>query len=49
MPGRFLFAEPDSHPAMVELDAGDDGRYDSVALPAFSTWALVWMPDRSER
>ena len=48
-PARFLFADPDSHPAMLELDAEDDGRYDTVTLPAFSTWALVWLPDPGER
>jgi hypothetical protein len=44
-PGRFLFAEPDAHPAMLELDTEDDGRYETVTLPAFSTWAIVWLPD----
>jgi hypothetical protein len=34
---------------MLELDAEDDGRYDTVTLPAFSTWALVWLPDPGER
>ena len=48
-PSRFLFADPDSHPAMLELDAEDDGRYDTVTLPAFSTWSLVWLPDPGGR
>jgi dextranase len=48
-PGRFLFAEPDAHPAMLELHAEDDGRYETVTLPAFSTWAIIWLPDLDKR
>jgi dextranase len=42
---RFLFADPDERPGMVDLHADAcDGR-DVVELPAFATWALVWIPD----
>lgn len=42
----FLFADPDDSPALVELEVGHDGRYDTVTLPPFRTWALVWLRDR---
>jgi dextranase len=42
---RFLFADPEDRPALLELAAGFDGRYDMVELPPFRTWALVWLPD----
>jgi dextranase len=42
---RFLFADPDDRPGMVELPPDHDGRYDAVTLPAFRTWALVWLPE----
>jgi dextranase len=42
---RFLFACPDEQPALLAVESGFDGRYDSVELPPFSTWALVWIPD----
>lgn len=48
-PSRFLFADPDAHPDMLELEPGHDGRYDTVALPAFSTWAIVWLPEAGGR
>ena len=41
---RFLFADPDDQPALIELPVESDGRYDTVTLPSFSTWALVWIP-----
>jgi dextranase len=46
-PSRFLFASPDEQPAMLALDGSSDGRYDTVELPTFSTWAIVWIPDRA--
>jgi dextranase len=46
---RFLFADPDGRPALVELAAEYDGRYDTLTLPPFSTWALVWIPDAGGR
>ena len=42
---RFLFASPDDQSALLELDSEFDGRYDTIALPTFSTWALLWLPD----
>ena len=44
---RFLFASPDDQPALLELEGEFDGRYDTVLLPAFSTWGLLWVPDES--
>ena len=44
---RFLFASPEGQPALLELESGFDGRYDTVSLPSFSTWALLWVPDES--
>jgi dextranase len=48
-PGRFLFADPDDQPGMLPLELEHDGRYDTVTLPAFRTWALVWLPDAGPR
>ena len=42
---RFLFASPDDTPALLELHPGADGRYDTVELPPFRTWAILWLPD----
>ncbi|HKI91350.1 MAG TPA: glycoside hydrolase family 66 protein [Gaiellaceae bacterium] len=42
---RFLFAAPEEQPALLEFDSGHDGRHDEVELPAFRTWAIVWIPD----
>ncbi len=42
---RVLFASPDDAPALAPLAAEWDGRYDTVELPPFRTWALVWLPD----
>jgi dextranase len=44
---RFLFASPEGQAALLELETGFDERYDTVSLPSFSTWALVWVPDES--
>jgi dextranase len=38
---RFHFAEPDEAPALLQLEASFDGRYDVVELPPFGPWALV--------
>jgi dextranase len=46
-PPRFLFADPDDRPALLELAGEFDGRYDSVELPPFRTWAIVWIPDEA--
>jgi dextranase len=46
--GRFLFADPDDRPGLIALKPEYDGRYDTVALPAFRTWALVWLPEGGE-
>jgi dextranase len=43
-PGRFLFAAPDEQPALLPLGPDYDGRYDTIEIPAFRTWALVWIP-----
>lgn len=48
-PPRFLFACPNEQPALCSLEGSYDGRYDSVELPPFSTWALVWIPDGADR
>jgi hypothetical protein len=48
-PGRFLFADPDARRQMLELESEHDGRYDTVTLPAFRTWALVWVPEPATR
>ena len=48
-PPRFLFACPNEQPALCSLEGSHDGRYDSVELPPFSTWALVWIPDGTDR
>lgn len=37
-PTRFLFADPIAHPALVVLEPSGE-------LPAFATWAIVWLPD----
>jgi len=47
--GRFLYADPDEQPGMLALEPEHDGRYDTVTLPAFKTWALVWLPDAGAR
>ena len=41
---RFLFADPTGRPALTELPVEDELPYDAVSLPAFSTWAIVWVP-----
>ncbi len=43
----FAFATPES-PALQPLESRADGRYDAVELPAFATWALVWIRPRTE-
>ncbi|MDE3026394.1 MAG: hypothetical protein KGI93_12585, partial [Acidobacteriota bacterium] len=45
---RFLFADPDGNPEMKALVPESDGRYDTVSLPAFSTWAILWLPDSDD-
>ncbi len=47
--GRFLYADPDEQPGMLALEPEHDGRYDTVTLPAFRTWAFVWLPDAGAR
>lgn len=42
---RFLFADPDDRPRLAALEPAFDGRYDTVTLPPFRTWAVVWLPD----
>jgi dextranase len=42
---RALFASPEEQPALLELETAHDSRYDTIELPTFSTWALVWLPD----
>lgn len=37
-PTRLLFADPVAQPALLELDEPEE-------LPAFATWAIVWLPD----
>jgi dextranase len=44
----FSFADPDDAPALQPLRAATDGRYDVVQLPAFRTWALVWIREEHE-
>ena len=39
---RILFASP-AAPAAQPLQASFDGRYDTVVVPAFQTWALIWL------
>jgi dextranase len=41
---RFLFAEPDGAVALAELESSYDGRYDTVSLPQFGAWSIVWIP-----
>jgi dextranase len=41
-PSRVHVATPDA-PTALELRPEADGGYDVVRLPAFSTWALVWV------
>jgi len=48
-PGRFFYADPDDQPGMLALDPEYNGRYDSVTIPPFRTWALVWLPDAGAR
>jgi dextranase len=43
-PPRFLAASPEDDPALRELEPSFDGRYDSVTLPPFTGWSIVWMP-----
>ena len=42
---RFLFASPEEQPSLLALESSWGGRYDTVALPPFSGWALVWLAD----
>jgi dextranase len=46
---HFRFAAPEDQPALVPLESVWDGRYDTVTLPPFRTWALVWLPERGSR
>jgi dextranase len=43
--GRFLFGSPDEQSGLLALEPEHDGRYDTVEVPAFRTWALVWLPE----
>lgn len=42
-----FFASPESAPTLRELRRDQQGHYDVVELPPFTTWALVWV--REER
>ncbi len=39
------FASPESSPSLQRLEPESDGRHDTVTLPPFSTWGLVWISD----
>jgi dextranase len=43
-----LFAEPDDAPTLRPLTTQLEGRYDVLELPAFATWAMVWIPGGDE-
>ena len=42
---RFLFADPRRPASSLPLESEFDGRYDTVSLPQFRAWALLWVPD----
>ena len=42
-PASVFFASPESSPALQLLTPERDGRHDIVAVPPFSTWALIWV------
>jgi len=44
---RFLFASPEDQPNLQELTCSSGERYDSVEVPAFRTWAIIWLPDEA--
>jgi dextranase len=45
----FHFADPDDSPALRPLEATATARHDVVELPAFRTWALVWVHEQEQR
>jgi hypothetical protein len=45
---RFFFADPELSPRLQPLEPEPRGRDDIVAVPAFRTWALVWVPGDPE-
>lgn len=45
----FHFADPDDSPALRPLAVTAAGRYDVVTLPAFRTWALLWVHEPGAR
>jgi len=44
-PERFLFAAPDDMPSLLALPPSGSDRYETVELPPFRTWSLVWLPE----
>jgi dextranase len=42
----FQVASPETAPALTTLASEFDGRYDSVDIPPFSHWAMVWARPR---
>jgi dextranase len=45
---RFDVASPEEQPALAPLEPETSERYDTVSLPAFSTWALLLVREESE-
>ena len=45
----FHFADPDDSPALRPLAATAKANHDVVELPAFRTWALVWVHEPEQR
>jgi dextranase len=44
----FHFADPDDSPTLRPLAATAAGNHDLVELPAFRTWALVWVHEQEQ-
>jgi hypothetical protein len=45
---RFDVASPEEQPALAPLEPETSERYDTVSLPAFSTWTLLLVREESE-
>jgi dextranase len=46
-PASVFFTSPESSPALQPLVPERDGHHDVVAVPPFSTWALLWVRDEA--
>jgi dextranase len=47
-PLRVYFADPDEQPSLRRLEPSSGQLRDTVAVPPFRTWALLWVPSEAD-